>query len=252
MTERTVAIIQARMGSTRLPEKVLMDIGPEPMLWHIYERARHASLIDDVVVATSEKPSDDEVKEFCEDRSIPCYRGSERDVLDRYYQTAKVYDANTVVRITADCPFLSPAVTDRVVRTFHKTNVDYVSNTIEYTHPDGLDVEVFPFSVLETTWKEAQRPDEREHVTVYIRESGKFSAKNVENVVDSSTYSFTEANTILRWTVDYPEDLEFVRTVYDHLTEHGHWIFDQISVLELLERNPDLREINEDRKNDKD
>lgn len=247
MAEKTVAIIQARMGSTRLPEKVLMDIGNEPMLWHVYERARRSSLVDEVLVATSTESGDDAVAEFCEKRSIPCFRGSEADVLDRYYRAASSRGADAVVRITADCPLLSPPVVDRVVRTYESDESAYVSNTLEYTHPDGLDVEVFSYDALETAWREADDPHEREHVTVYIRESGAFSTENVENVLDTSRYSFTDPDAVLRWTVDYPEDMEFVREVYDRLTERGHWTFDQQSVFELLEREPALRDVNDDR-----
>lgn len=242
-----VAIIQARMGSTRLPQKVLMDIGEEPMLWHVHERASHTSLLDEVVVATSTEPADDEVASFCTERGIPCVRGSETDVLDRYYQTALEMNADTVVRLTADCPFLSPAVIDRIVREYEASNCEYVSNTLEYTHPDGLDVEVFGMEALETAWEEAVEPDEREHVTIYMKQSEDFRSKNVENVLDMSTYEFVEEDIILRWTVDYPEDMEFIREVYQRLTRGGHWIFDQQSVLELLERSPELCEINGDR-----
>ncbi|MFC4451586.1 cytidylyltransferase domain-containing protein [Halorussus aquaticus] len=247
MRDRTVAIVQARMGSTRLPEKVLADIGDEPMLWHVHERARSASLVDDVVVATSTESQDDAVAEFCEERGITYNRGSEEDVLDRYYETATDTDADVVVRITGDCPFLSPPVLDRVVRTYENGEADYVTNTLEYTHPDGLDVEVFGYEALERAWNEADDPAEREHVTYYLRESDEFSSQNVENVVDTSMYEFTDEDTILRWTVDYPADLEFVRAVYDRLTERGHWLFDQQSVFELLEREPALRDVNEDR-----
>lgn len=246
-TANTVAIIQARMGSTRLPEKVLMNIGDEPMLWHVYERATRASLVDKTVIATSTEPGDDEVAAFCEQREIPYFRGSETDVLDRYYQTAREQDADTIVRLTADCPFLSPPVIDRVLRVYDQSTAPYVTNTVEYTHPDGLDVEAFPFSALETAWEEATTPDEREHVTLYIRDSEKYEAKNVHNVINTSQYTFTDEEETLRWTVDYPGDLEFVREVYSRLTENGHWVFDQQSVFELLERTPQLRTINKDR-----
>lgn len=245
--DKTVGIIQARMGSTRLPEKVLMDIGEQPMLSHVYERASHASLLDEVVVATSTEPADAAIESFCESHEIPCFRGSEDDVLDRYYQTATELDADTVVRLTADCPFLSPAVVDRVVREYGESDADYVSNTLEYTHPDGLDVEVFDAGALETAWRDATDSDDREHVTLYIKRSDDFECANVENVLDMSAYEFVREDVTLRWTVDYPADLEFVREVYDRLTAHGHWVFDQQSVLELLERAPELRDINEDR-----
>jgi len=243
---KTVAIIQARMGSTRLPEKVLMEIGEEPMLWHVYERANHASLLDEVVITTSTEPADDDIASFCEERGLQFVRGSETDVLDRYYQTATEMDVDTVVRITADCPFLSPAVIDRVIREYESSDCDYASNTIEYTHPDGLDVEVFDSETLETAWQEATDPDEREHVTLYMRESEACSSKNVENALDMSAYEFVKKDVILRWTVDYPEDMECVRAVYNRLTEGNHWVFDQQSILELLERAPELRNINED------
>lgn len=244
---KPIAIIQARMGSTRLPEKVLMDIGDKPMLWHVYERARCSSLVDDVVVATSTESNDDAVEAFCDSHGIPCHRGSEEDVLDRYYRVASAEDANPVVRLTADCPLLSPPVVDRIIRKFRSSPADYVSNTIEYTYPDGLDVEVFEFTALELAWKEAREPDEREHVTIYMRESDDVQTQNVESLLDISEYEFADDDSILRWTVDYPEDLEFVREVYRHLTSHGHWLFDQQSVYELLKREPSLREINDER-----
>lgn len=224
-----------------------MDIGEEPMLWHVYERASYASLVDEVVIATSTEPGDEAVESFCEERGIPCVRGSEEDVLDRYYQTSKETDADTVVRLTADCPFLSPAVIDRVIREFDVSDYEYVSNTLEYTHADGLDVEVFDSETLKIAWQEATEPREREHVTPYMKESEAFTSKNVENVLDMSAYEFVDEQTIVRWTVDRPEDMEFVREVYHRLTKHGHWLFDQQSVLELLERSPELRDINEDR-----
>jgi len=240
----TVAVVQARMGSTRLPEKVLKDIGERPMLAHVVERALHASTVDSVVVATSTEPQDDAVAEYCADNDIACHRGSETDVLDRYYHVARNADAETVVRITADCPFLTPAVVDRVARTYGGSDAAYATNIIEYTYPDGLDVEAFDFAALETAWEEADTPEEREHVTPYIRESGAFETVNVENSIDVWAYDFPHEGEIPRWTVDYPEDLEFVRAVYNRLTRRGHWVFGQSPVLELLERDPELCAIN--------
>jgi spore coat polysaccharide biosynthesis protein SpsF (cytidylyltransferase family) len=217
------------------------------MLWHVYERATRAELLDEVVIATSTDPRDDAIEAFCQDRGIPCVRGDEADVLDRYYQAATAVDAETIVRLTADCPLLSPPVIDRTVSKYTASDHEYVSNTIEYTHPDGLDVEVFGVDALETAWRDATEPEDREHVTPYIRNSAEFDSLNVENVLDTTAYEFLDEETILRWTVDYPEDMEFVREVYDRLTGGDHWLFDQQSVLELLERSPELREINEDR-----
>jgi len=247
MNEPVVAIIQARMGSTRLPEKVMMDIGDHPMLWHVYERVRRATLVDEVVVATSTEPGDDAVASFCTDEAISHYRGSESDVLDRYYQTAREADAETVVRLTADCPLLSPSVVDRVIRTYERSAAPYVANTIECTYPDGLDVEVFDVAALETAWENADAPAEREHVTPYIRESGEFKTENVRNPVDANRFDCMADGQTLRWTVDYPKDMEFVREVYDRLADDGHWVFDYLSVLELLEREPELLRFNDDR-----
>lgn len=244
---RIVGIIQARMGSTRLPGKVLKQIGDRPMLWHVCERASHASLIDDLFIATSTASVDDAIETFCEEHSINCYRGDEEDVLARFYETASEADADIVVRLTGDCPFLSPPVVDRVIQKYRNSSADYVTNTIKYTQPDGLDVEVFDFQALETAHELATKPAEREHVTPYIRNSPTFKQENVENVIDLSKYGFISEGKILRWTVDYPADLEFIRLVYDHLTTNGHWLFDQHSILELLEREPSLREVNEDR-----
>jgi spore coat polysaccharide biosynthesis protein SpsF (cytidylyltransferase family) len=246
MTEPVVAIVQARMGSTRLPEKVLMDIGDRPMLWHVYERASRAALVNDVVVATSTESGDDAVESYCERNDIPCFRGSEEDVLERYYGAARDVGADTVVRVTADCPFLSPPVVDQAVGRYHASGTEYVTNIIEYTYPDGLDVEVFSFEALETAHEHASQPEEREHVTVYIRESGDFETENVENPIDMTRYEVVDEGTLPRWTVDYPEDMEFVREVYDRLTPRGHWVFDQQSVFELLEREPELAAINDE------
>jgi spore coat polysaccharide biosynthesis protein SpsF (cytidylyltransferase family) len=240
----TVAIIQARMGSTRLPRKVMRDIGDRPMLSHVHERTAHASTIDTVVVATSSEPGDDEIADYCNQQDIWCHRGSESDVLDRYYQAATEVGAETVVRITADCPFLSPAVVDHVVRRYEDSSAPYVTNILEYTYPDGLDVEAFDIRTLERAWEEASNTEHREHVTPWIRESEELECLNVENPIDLWQYEFPEPGTIPRWTVDYPEDMEFVRSVYEGLTQRGHWVFGQQSVLELLERRPSLPEIN--------
>lgn len=246
----TVAIIQARMGSTRLPEKVLKEIRGRPMLEYVVERTRRASLVDDVVVATSDAGQDDAIAEFCADHGVECFRGSEPDVLDRYYQAAREYDADTVVRITGDCPLITPAVIDRVVGTYGQSDSDYVSNILYYTYPVGFDVEVFPFETLEETWETATTDRQREHVTPYMRESGEVTRRNVTNPVDLSRYSYTDESTVLRWTVDYPEDLEFVREVYDRLCANGDWLVSQTAVLELLEREPELRDINDDREHE--
>ena len=153
---KVVAIVQARMGSTRLPGKVLMDISGWSMLWHVVNRVRQAKWVDKVVVATSGSVSDDPVATLCEQEGIPCFRGSEDDVLDRYYQAAKWIGANVIVRITADCPLIDPYVVDDVVKHYVDGDYDYVSNTAPPTFPDGLDIEVFSFEALERAWHALQ------------------------------------------------------------------------------------------------
>lgn len=241
MSKRTVAIIQARMGSTRLPGKVLNDIAGQPILWHVVTRTRLASLLDETVVATTVEEEDDRIVEFCEDNEFRYVRGSENDVLDRYYKAATKTNADTVVRITSDCPLISPTIVDRTLRIFNKTNSDYANTKIEY--PNGLDVEAMTFATLERAWEEATRPEDREHVTTYIRRSDDFDKTTVENLLDTSQYSATDKDTVLRWSVDYPSDLEFVRTIYDHLHKNGLWTFDQQAVFELLERHPEIVDI---------
>lgn len=233
---KVVAIIQARMGATRLPGKVLAEIAGRPMLWHVVNRVRIARSVDKVVVATSNRSSDDAVAEFCVQNDIEFFRGSETDVLDRFYQTAKHFNADVVVRITADCPLIDPQVVDIVVSTYLEGGYDYVTNTLRYTYPNGMDVEVFSFAALEKAWREARLPAEREHVTPYLRASGRFRVFNVENEADLSKRN-------LRWTVDEPADLEFVRAVYARLGGDKQ-PFGLSDILELLDKEPDLMQIN--------
>jgi len=231
---KVVAIIQARMSSTRLPGKVLADVCGQPLLHHVVCRARCARTPDQVVVATSDRPADDAVVRFCEMSSVPCFRGSEEDVLDRYYQAARHFQAETVVRLTADCPLLDPDVVDRVVRAFGEGDRDYVSNTLDRTYPDGLDVEVFSFTALARAWREARLPSEREHVTPYIwKHPELFRLGNVKQEEDLSD---------LRWTVDEPRDLAFVRAVYRWLGPRSD--FGMKEVLALLREHPELGRIN--------
>ena len=225
-----VAIVQARMSSSRLPGKSLAEICGRPMLWHVVNRVRHSRLVNKVVVATTDKPSDDPIAALCQDENIPCFRGSEDDVLDRFYRAAQMYSANVVVRVTADCPLIDPAVIDEVVSRFRDSGCDYVSNTLRYTFPDGLDTEVFSFQALERAWQEAGKPSEREHVTPYLR-AGRFRTANVES---GAAVNLSRQ----RWTVDHPSDLEFVRGIYAGLSGDGNFGFQD--VLDLLRKRPDL------------
>jgi glutamate-1-semialdehyde aminotransferase/spore coat polysaccharide biosynthesis protein SpsF (cytidylyltransferase family) len=223
-----VAIIQARMGSSRFPGKTLADLAGRPMLARVVERVRRAAAVNKVVVATSTAAGDDPIAEFCAHERIPCFRGSEDDVLERFYDAAKEHGADVLVRITADCPLIDPGVIDRVVERFQCGDCDYASNALRYTYPDGLDTEVFSMAALQQAWREAKKPSEREHVTPYLR-SGKFRAVNVENESPSEPQ---------RWTVDHPADLEFVRAVYAAFA--GKTDFRYREVLELLKARPEL------------
>jgi glutamate-1-semialdehyde aminotransferase/spore coat polysaccharide biosynthesis protein SpsF (cytidylyltransferase family)/predicted dehydrogenase len=229
-----VAIVQARMGSSRLRGKSLAEIEGHPMLWHVVQRVKRAKMIDRVVVATSRNPADDAIEKMCMENGVPCYRGSENDVLDRYYMAARGEKASQIVRITADCPLIDPEVVDRVVSRFQRGDLDYASNAMVRSYPDGLDTEVFSFSALEKAWHEASRASEREHVTPYLR-TGKFRNANVESNLMPLYQHY-------RWTVDEPEDLDFIRAVYKAMRDKES--FGMNDVLELIEKNPGLEKMN--------
>ncbi len=233
-TGPVVAIIQARMGSSRLPGKSLAEIEGRPMLWHVIQRVKRAKLVDRVVVATSIASVDDAIEKMCGENDVRCYRGSENDVLDRYYTAAQGEKASQVVRITADCPLIDPQVIDRVVGRFQTGDLDYASNAMVRTYPDGLDTEICSFSALERAWHEARKTSEREHVTPYLR-SGKFRTANVEN---TSALSYLHC----RWTVDEREDLDFVRAVYRQFRDKEDFLMDD--VLQLLRDKPELEKVN--------
>ncbi len=237
MAQKVVAIVQARMGSTRLPAKVMAEIAGRPILWHVVNRLEHAKNIDLIVVATSVKSGDDPIISFCEKNGLECFRGSESDVLDRFYRAATTYKADAIVRCTSDCPLIDAEVTDRIIDIYLKGGYDYVTNTLRYTYPDGLDIEVFSYPALEAAWREARAPAEREHVTTYIRNSGKFRLRNVENREDLSQRD-------LRWTVDEQADLDFVREVYNSLWSKQRPYFGMVEILKLIDERPELSEIN--------
>jgi spore coat polysaccharide biosynthesis protein SpsF (cytidylyltransferase family) len=223
------------MSSTRLPGKVLMDIKGRPMLWHVVHRVCQSKLLDETLVATSDNALDDSIAEFCEQEGIRCFRGSEGDVLDRYHQAARWVGAHAIVRVTADCPLIDPVVLDKVVAVYLDGEYEYVSNALERTYPDGLDTEVFSFKALEKAWREATLSSEREHVTPYIWKNEEISRlRQVIQEPDLSSF---------RWTVDEPEDMQFVRKVYDHLYQPGE-IFLMQDVVKLLEGHPGLLAIN--------
>lgn len=223
------------MGSTRLPEKVLEVLAGEPMLARVVNRTCRANTLDTVIVATTTQPVDDAIIRLCEERDWPFFRGSEDDVLDRYYKAALAFKADVIIRITSDCPLIEPLVIDKVVQEFlsHHPEIDYVSNALVRTFPRGLDVEAVSFTAMERAWQEGSDPALREHVTPYIwRHPEKFK---VLNVVSDSDYSH------MRWTVDTIEDLTFVRKVYNYFQNDT---FSWKEVLHLLETHPEWLEIN--------
>jgi glutamate-1-semialdehyde aminotransferase/spore coat polysaccharide biosynthesis protein SpsF (cytidylyltransferase family) len=228
-----VAIIQARMGSSRLPGKTMADLAGRPLLSRVVDRVRSSGRVDKVVVATTDRAGDDPIAAFCEQEKIPCFRGNEDDVLDRFYQAAKASAGDVLVRITADCPLIDPAVIDKVVARFQAGDCDYVSNVLPYTYPDGLDTEVFSFAALERAWREAQKPSEREHVTPYLR-TERFRVANVESDSPLPPGKY-------RWTVDHPADLESVRKIYEAFSGNGHFGYQDI--LSLLRERPELATI---------
>ena len=220
------------MGSSRLPGKTIADVAGCPLLLRVVERVRSARRVDKVVVATTDQPSDDPIAALCQREGIPFFRGSEDDVLDRFYRTAEANRADIAVRITADCPLIDPAVIDKVIARFQAADCDYVSNIFRYTYPDGLDTEVFSFAALERAWREARKPSEREHVTPYLRTEN-FRTANVES--DSPVPLGKH-----RWTVDYADDLEFIRRIYEAF---GSKQFGYQDIFHLLKARPELATI---------
>lgn len=233
---RCVAIVQARVGSTRLPGKALLDVAGRPMIAHVVDRALAIDGVDAVVLATTVNPADDALADFARRRGMACTRGSEADVLDRFHQAVTEHPADAIVRVTADCPLLDPRVSGLVLAEYRRRagDIDYASNVRPPTYPDGLDTEVLSREVLERAWREADRASDREHVTSYIwRNPATFRLANVAT---------EPSRAHLRWTVDEPADLEFVRAVYARLGARS--LFGMDEVLELLDIEPELARIN--------
>jgi len=238
---KTVAIVQARTTSRRLPGKVLMDLCGAPMIVRQLDRVQRAKTIDHIVVATSDDSSDDDLARIVQEAGYDVVRGPLNDVLARFDQTIEQHDPDVVVRITADCPLISSQVIDRVVQTFHTSDSNYVSNTLIPTYPDGLDVEVMAAQVLKQVANSNSDSDEREHVTLGIyRHPNQFMVKNF---VDPSGSDHSD----LRWTVDNPDDFAFVARVYDALFPKNP-AFEYSDVLALLAEHPEWNRTDADAK----
>jgi len=239
-----IVIVQARMGSSRLPGKVMMDIVGKPLIWHVVNRLKHSKLLNQIIVATGNGEENNVIEGLCEEYNIDYYKGSEEDLIDRYYQTSKLFNADVVVRIPADCPLVDPEIVDKVVGFFLKNinSYDYVNNSRPHTtYPHGLDVEVFSLCLLEKLWREIKNPFRREWFTTVIFENPEiYKIFCLENDVDLSH---------LRLTVDYKEDLELVRYIFKNLyTENA--CFTLKDILELYSRNQKIFNINQKYKKD--
>lgn len=236
--QKIVAIIQARMTSSRLPGKVLIDIAGFPMLYHVIKRVSSARLIDQIVVATTDDPADNVIEEFCNLNSLLCFRGHPFDVLDRYYQAASKFQADIIVRITADCPLMDPTIIDSLIQSFLDSDVDFAANRLpppwKRTFPIGLDIEIVHFKALEKAWQEAGSQFEREHVMPYFYDQpGRFKILLAHHEPD-----FGEK----RWTVDTPQDLELINKIYESFSPRID--FSWLEVIDLFKSNPDLEKIN--------
>ena len=238
--KRVVTIIQARMEASRLPGKVLKSLGASTVLNWVVTRAKRASTVAETIVATTVETADDAVAAYCEREQIPFTRGSMHDVLDRYYQTALTHKADVIVRITADCPFIDPDEIDRLVETLLSTEppLDFAANRLptHRTIPIGLDAEICTFAALETAWKEAKEPHQREHVMPFFYENtDRFNTLHLTHDPDYGHF---------RWTVDTPEDLELARQIAANFPDRDDFTWQEI--LALFERQPELANINAD------
>lgn len=232
---RVIAVVQARLGSTRLPGKALLDVAGRPMLAHVLARAAAIPGVDDVVLATTVSPEDAALADLARTAGVACVRGSVDDVLDRFRQAITVHPCDAVVRITADCPLLDPEVSGRVVAAYRAGGVDYASNVHPPTYPDGLDTEVISAAAVEAACREARAGSEREHVTPFVwRRPERFAQLNVAAERDLSH---------LRFTVDDARDLAFVREVYAALSRRDR-LFGLADVLDLLRARPQLIDLN--------
>lgn len=235
-----IAIVQARTGSTRLPRKILKKILGRPMLSLMLERLSKSNLIDKIVVATTTKKEDDIIENLVKSDGFDVFRGSELDCLDRYYQAAKLYDGKIILKITSDCPLIDPSLIDKIIQYFldNKNKFDYVSNVRPPTFPDGLDVEIFTFSALVHAWNKATESSHREHTTTFMHSQpekfkiGNFFMPENQNLFVSQ-----------RWTVDYPEDFEFVKIIYENLYDDKH-VFLMDEILTFLKKHPNIWSIN--------
>lgn len=229
------------MGSTRLPGKIFLPLADKPLILRMYERVKFSRYAGEIVIAITDDEADNHLFNLCKQNNLNVFRGNSIDLLDRHYKAAKVYNAEVVIKIPSDCPLIDPEIIDKVILYYinNKEKFDFVSNLHPPSYPDGNDVEVMSFETLENAWIKAKKDFEREHTTPYIWENpDKFRLGNVtwETGLD---FSMTH-----RFTVDYKEDYNFIKRVYDELYENNHR-FGLIEILSLLEKKPEIKKINE-------
>jgi spore coat polysaccharide biosynthesis protein SpsF len=226
------------MNSTRLPGKVLLNINGRPMFSYMIERVRSARNIEQAIIATSVEPQDEAIVDFCKEENISCYRGSLEDVLDRYYQAATEFKCAVIIRLTADCPLIDPAIIDRMVDAYRSGRYDYLANSAPpegRTYPDGMDVEVFSYQALKRAWENARKPSDREHVTFYFwKNAGMFSTFRHDLGVNWGQY---------RLTVDYPQDFDLVCSLITHLYKINP-LFKMEDMIAFLDEYPDIKALN--------
>lgn len=235
---RVVGIIQARMSSTRLPNKVLMPILGRPLLGWMIDRVKLSSGLDELVIATSTDECDDQIEQFAKSEGCKVFRGSRDDVLDRYYQAALLFKAEVIVRLTADCPLHDYLIIDHLIESFKVGGYDYLSNSepLPSTWPDGVDVSIFTMGALTKAWASASKPSEREHVTFHFwRNSQLFKCKRIDSLVDYSKY---------RITIDYPEDLLLLKAVMENFGRNGSYNFSMLQIIHFLDENPKVFSLN--------
>lgn len=235
--ENIIGVIQARLSSTRLPKKVLADILGKPMIWHIVNRMKAIPSLSKIVISTTNNENDEPLREFAKSINIPFYAGSENDILDRLYQTGKKFNATALVKVNADCPLIDPDIIKTAIDQYCTVHPrpDLIENSIPNTFPEGLQFGIFNFITLSNLWHIVKDPFWREFIYMYIIENRtKYSVINIVNNENLSN---------MRWTVDYPEDLEFVRKIYANLYTKNN-LFTLNDILLFLRQNPEIQKIN--------
>lgn len=227
-------IIQARMGSTRLPKKVMKKLdNKNTVLDYVLNQIKTVKLIDKIIVATTIHLEDNSIEEYVQKLGFETFRGSSQDVLDRYYQCSKKYKFSAIIRITSDCPLIDPEIINKVIKKFKQNKFDYVSNTHPRTFPQGTEIEIFSFQALKNAWENAKLPSEREHVTPFFYNNPKkFKISNVENKKNLSMY---------RWCLDYKDDLIVIKTIVSKISSRPIYTKD---ILKIIKSNPQLFDIN--------